>query len=193
MSPSSPKILAFAGSERENSYNKMIAKIAATAAESAGANVTLIDLKNYPLPLYNPDLEAKNGLSDNVKRLKDLFLQNNGLLLACPEYNSSITPLLKNTLDWVSRPESNQAYLNCFNGKIAALMSASPGRLGGLVGLIHVRSILANMGVILLPEQVSIINAQQAFDKSGDLIDPDRQEAIKKIGVNLTEFLFSFK
>jgi len=191
MSDLTAKILAFAGSEREGSYNKMILKIAAEEAGRTGATVTLIDLKNYPLPLYNADFEEKNGLPENAKKLKKLFLENNGLLLACPEYNSSITPLLKNTLDWVSRPEGSEIYLSCYKNKIAALISTSTGNLGGLRGLVTVRAMLENIGVIVLPEQISIINAIEAFDENGNLKDANRQEAIRKIGANLTKFLLS--
>lgn len=191
MSNSAPKILAFAGSEREGSYNKMIIKIAAEEASSSGATVNLIDLKNYPLPLYNADLEEQYGLSDNAKKLKELFLDSQGLLLACPEYNSSMTPLLKNTLDWVSRPEGDEEYLLCYKNKIASLISASPGNLGGLRGLVHTRATLENIGVIVLPEQISIINAQNAFDENGALKDINRQKSIQKIGANLAKFLFS--
>src|SRR3954447_7404881 len=124
-----PRILAFAGSLRKDSYNKKLIKIAADAARRAGAEVTLIDLKDYPLPIYDGDLEAASGIPDNGQKLKKLFLDHDGLLLSCPEYNSSITAVLKNTIDWVSRPAPGEASLACFIGKAATLMSASPGGL----------------------------------------------------------------
>src|SRR4029453_9904693 len=100
---STPRILAFAGSARRDSFNKRLVKIAAHGAERAGAQVTLIDLKDYPLPIMDQDLEAEQGLPATAVPLKKLFLENDGLLMSCPEYNSSITPLWKNTIDWVSR------------------------------------------------------------------------------------------
>src|SRR5262249_55493848 len=148
-----PRILAFAGSLRKDSYNKKLVQIAVAAARRAGAEATCIDLRDYPLPIYDGDLEAASGIPDNAQKLKKLFLEHDGLLLSCPEYNSSITAVLKNTIDWVSRPLPNEANLACFVGKIATLMSASPGALGGLRGLVHVRSILGNINVIVLPEQ----------------------------------------
>ncbi len=123
---SKPKILAFAGSARQESYNKKLVRIAAQAATGAGGEVTLIDLKDYPLPLFNEDLEAEQGAPENATKLKQLFFEHQGLLISCPEYNSSITPLLKNTIDWVSRRADGESPLQAFKGKLLALMSASP-------------------------------------------------------------------
>ena len=133
------KILAFAGSLRAGSFNKTLVKLGVHAARNAGAEVTLIDLKEYPLPLYDGDLEDSLGLPENGRKLKDLFLAHQGLLLACPEYNSSISAVLKNTIDWVSRPVPGERPLGCFEGKVAGLMSASPGAFGGMRGLTVVR------------------------------------------------------
>ena len=145
------KILAFAGSTRRDSWNKKLLHIAIQSARSAGAQVTLIDLKDFPLPLYDGDLEATAGVPENALKLKELFKSHQGLLLACPEYNSSITAVLKNTLDWVSRPVPDEPPLAAFKGKVVTLISASPGALGGLRGLVHVRAILGNIGCIVLP------------------------------------------
>lgn len=177
----SPKILAFAGSTRIDSFNKKAIKVAAAAAKTAGAEVTLIDLRDYPLPLYDGDLEARQGLPDNAKKLKALFLSHQGLLIASPEYNSSITGVLKNTLDWVSRAAPNEPELACFAGKTAALLSASPGALGGLRGLVHLRAILGNIGVLVLPEQVAIPKAHEAFNPDGSLQDARRQQSLEKL------------
>ena len=123
-----PKILAFAGSLRKDSFNKQMVKTAVKGAEDAGAVVTLIDLKDYPLPIYDQDIETAVGLPENVLKLKSLFLKNDGFLIACPEYNSSITAVLKNVIDWVSRPAKGEdVYLCCFINKVVVLMSASPG------------------------------------------------------------------
>jgi NAD(P)H-dependent FMN reductase len=182
---STAKILAFAGSARQDSFNKKLVKIAAAGAKAAGAEVTYLDFRDLPLPLYGGDLEASEGLPDNARQLKALMKAHQGFLIACPEYNSSITPLLKNAIDWASRPEPNEPSLACFQGKIAALMSASPGGLGGLRGLVHVRSILGNIGVLVLPDQKAISNAYQAFDENGKLKDESQQTAIVQLGSKL--------
>ncbi len=188
------KILTFAGSSRKDSWNKKIGHIAADGAREKGAEVTWIDLKDYPMPIMDQDLEAASGLPENAKKLKKLFIQHDGLLLACPEYNSSITPLLKNTLDWISRAESKEeAPLAAYNGKVAALLAASPGALGGLRGLVTVRSILGNIGVIVLPGQMAVSKVHEALDPSGKLKDAKQEASVKKIGADLADFLANFK
>jgi chromate reductase, NAD(P)H dehydrogenase (quinone) len=179
------KILAFAGSVRKSSFNKTLVKIAAEAARSAGAEVTYLDFADLAFPLYDEDWEAAEGLPDSVITFKALLRSHQGFLMACPEYNSSITPLLKNAIDWASRPEPNQPSLVCFKDKVTGLMSASPGALGGLRGLVHVRSILGNIGVLVLPGQVAIGKADQAFDSSGNLTDPAQQTAIIELSRKL--------
>lgn len=189
-----PKILAFAGSARKDSWNKMISKIAAEGAREKGADVTWIDLRDYELPLFDQDLETASGLPENAKKLKKLFIENDGLLITCPEYNSSITPLLKNTFDWVSRAETKtETSLSAYKGKAAALLAASPGALGGLRGLVTVRSILGNIGVMVLPDQMAISKAHEALDSLGKLKDPKQETAVKQIGANLVDFLTRFK
>ncbi|TWT38502.1 NADPH-dependent FMN reductase [Blastopirellula retiformator] len=178
------KVLAFAGSARRDSHNKQVISIAAAGATAAGGDVTLIDLADYPLPIFNEDLEA-DGRPENVKKLKQLFLEHDALLLSCPEYNSSITPLLKNTIDWVSRPDPGEPRLAAYRGKVAAIMSASPGALGGLRGLVHVRSILSNIGVVVLPEQIAVPDAANAFSADGSLKDLERHAAIHSLGETL--------
>jgi len=165
------RVLVFAGSARKGSLNKSLARAAATALEEAGVDATLIDLADYEMPLYNGDLEAEHGLPESVVRLKELFAQHQGLIISCPEYNSSITPLLKNTIDWLSRAAEGEAPLAAFHGKVAGLLGASPGALGGLRGLVHVRSILGNIGVWVAPTQVALGKAHSAFDEDGRLTD----------------------
>jgi NAD(P)H-dependent FMN reductase len=180
-----PRILAFAGSTRAGSFNKRLVRIAAAGATAAGADVALLDLRDYPLPVYDGDLEERDGLPANARKLKDLFLANEGLLISAPEYNSSITAVLKNTLDWVSRPVPGEAPLNCFDGKVAALMSASPGALGGLRGLVHVRAILQNIRVLTIPEQVAVSGAGEAFAPDGLLRNPKQQAAVEALGAKV--------
>jgi NAD(P)H-dependent FMN reductase len=188
-----PRILAFAGSTRRDSFNKRLVPIAAKGASDAGAEITLIDLKDFPLPLFDQDLEAEQGMPDNGTKLKKLFIDHDGLLIASPEYNSSITGVLKNAIDWVSRPAPGEPPLVAFRGKVATLMSASPGALGGLRGLVHLRSILGNIGVVVLPDQVCVARAREAFQPDGSLIDPKQQTSIESLGKTLASFLMKLK
>lgn len=188
-----PRILALSGSARSESFNTRALRIAAAAAQAAGAEVTIVDPRAYPLPLMDEDLERDEGTPENARRLKQLFLDHAGLLIAAPEYNSSITPLLKNTLDWVSRPVPGEPRLAAYRGKVAALLSASPGALGGLRGLVHVRAILGNVGVIVLPEQHALAQAHEAFAPDGTLKDPRQQAAIEGVGRALAEFLARYR
>ncbi|MDH3591896.1 MAG: NAD(P)H-dependent oxidoreductase, partial [Planctomycetota bacterium] len=133
------KILALSGSLRGDSFNRKLVAAAAAGARAAGAAVTEIDIREFPLPLYDGDLEARDGLPEHALRLKRLFAEHEGLLIASPEYNGSISGALKNLIDWVSRPASKgEKPLASFDGKVAAIMAASPGGLGGLRGLVHV-------------------------------------------------------
>ena len=188
-----PRILAFASSTRRESFNKKLVAIAAQGAREAGAEVTLIDLKDFPLPLFDQDLEAEQGMPENGKKLKKLFIDHHGLLIASPEHNSSLPAVLKNAIDWVSRPAPGEPSLVAFRGKVAALMSASPGALGGLRGLVHVRSILGNIGVIVLPDQITVAQAHEAFNPDGTLQDPKRQAGVEGLGRTLAEFLAKLK
>jgi NAD(P)H-dependent FMN reductase len=188
-----PRILAFAGSTRRDSFNKRLVPIAAKGARDAGAEVTLIDLKDLPLPLFDQDHEAGQGMPDNGTKLRKLFIDHDGLLIASPEYNSSITGVLKNAIDWVSRPAPGEPPLVAFRGKVAVLMSASPGALGGLRGLVHVRTILGNLGVIVLPDQIAVAKASEAFQPDGSLIDPKQQAGIEALGKTLASFLMKLK
>ena len=175
------KILIFAGSSREGSFNKKLAKVVCALAIKAGAQATFIDLKDYPMPLYDGDLEAKEGLPANALKLKELFMAHQALLIACPEYNSSISGLLKNTIDWVSRQGKDPQSLMPYKNKVAALVSASPGALGGLRGLVHVRAILGNIGVLVIPTQLAISKASEAFNADGTLKDSTQQSSLEKL------------
>jgi NAD(P)H-dependent FMN reductase len=184
-----PKILAFAGSTRTDSFNKKLVKIAADGAKDAGSDITVIDLRDFAMPLYDGDLEQQDGLPQNARKLKDLMLSHQGILISSPEYNSSISGVLKNTIDWTSRQSQGEESLACFKGKVAAIMSASPGGLGGLRGLVHVRAILENMSVLVIPEQIAISKAHEAFNIDGTLKDKNQEAQVKKIGANLSKLL----
>lgn len=184
-----PRILAFAGSARGGSVNRKLVRIAAEGARAAGAEVTLLELSDHPLPIYDGDFEAKEGLPANALLLKELFFAHHGLLIAAPEYNSSITPLLKNTIDWVSRSAPGEPSLACFDGKVAALMSASPGALGGLRGLLVVRNCLSSIRVLVLPDQVAVPHANDAFTEDGRLKDEKRHAAVARLGATLAQVI----
>lgn len=184
-----PKILAFAGSTRIDSFNKKLVKVAAAGAMENGADVTIIDLRDFAMPLYDGDLEQKEGLPSNARKLKDLMLSHQGFLISSPEYNSSISGVLKNTIDWASRPSEGEESLACFKDKVAGIMSASPGGLGGLRGLVHVRAILENISVLVIPEQIAIAKAHEVFNADGTLKDKKQEEQVKRIGASVARLL----
>lgn len=186
---SKPRILAFSGSTRESSFNQRLVICAAQEAENAGVDVHVINLGDYTLPLFNQDLEREQGQPENAASLKALLASHDGFLLASPEYNGSISPLLKNTLDWVSRKVDGEENMIAYEGKSAALLSASPGRLGGLRGLLHVRSILNNVGVLVLADQVTISSAMRAFDDHGNLIQESDNKRVASVSRNLVTLL----
>jgi chromate reductase len=188
-----PKILAFAGSTRKESFNKKLVKIAADAARAAGAQVTYVDLRDIPMPLYDGDLETEQGIPENAKKFKAMLSAHDGFLISAPEYNSSISGVLKNAIDWASRPVPGEASLACFAGKVVTLMSASPGALGGLRGLVVVRSLLSNINVIVLPGQMAVPKAHEAFGPDGKLKDPKQQASIEALSRGLVEILGKIK
>jgi NAD(P)H-dependent FMN reductase len=185
---SQPKIVAFAGSLRAGSFNKKLLAIGVEAARGAGAEVTVVDLRELALPLFDQDIEDASGLPAGAKHFKALLTASDGFLIASPEYNSSITAALKNAIDWASRTETDdEPSLVAFRGKTAALCSASPGALGGLRGLVTVRSILGNIGVHVLPDQVCIAVAHEAFDESGQLKDARKTKQLGALAKALVE------
>jgi len=171
------KILALAGSTRRDSWNRKLIQAATAIARDRGAEVALLDLNDYPLPLYNGDLEAEQGLPEAAQRLKDVLKAHDALLIASPEYNSSVPPLLKNTLDWVSREWQGESGSVPYQNKVAAIMSASPGALGGMRMLPHLRQILNTLGVLVLPGQFALPHADQAFDQAA-LKSPQRLDSM---------------
>jgi NAD(P)H-dependent FMN reductase len=185
----SPKIVAFAGSLRAGSFNKKLVAIAVEALRAAGAEVTLVDLRELALPLFDQDLEDSAGLPEGAKKLKGLMRDCDGFLIASPEYNSSISGPLKNALDWASREESDdEPALVAYKGKVAAICAASPGALGGLRGLVTLRSMLGNIGVVVLPDQVTVPKAHEAFDDAGKLKDERKTLQVTKLAGSLVEF-----
>ena len=184
------KVLAFAGSSRKDSFNKKLVKIAASGAESAGGTVTVIDLADYPMPIYNGDLETKKGLPKKAKEFKNLLIEHHGFLIASPEYNSAFSPLLKNVIDWASRSESEgEPGLVAFRGKVATIMATSPGALGGIRGLVFLRMLLGNLGITVLPDQHVIPQSFSAFNANDCLTDEKRQQSILNLGTKLVQTL----
>lgn len=162
-----PKIVAIAGSLRQQSFNGVLAKIAAKSAMMAGAEVEVLNLADYDIPLFNEDLESQTP--KGVQLLKQKIREADAMLVVSPEYNGSISGVFKNALDWVSRTEADQQ--PAFRQTTVALLSTSPGGLGGLRGLNHVRDIFVGMGSLVLSNQVAIASAYQAFNEAGELTD----------------------
>ncbi|MEM7395691.1 MAG: NAD(P)H-dependent oxidoreductase [Verrucomicrobiota bacterium] len=187
------KLVAFAGSARRDSWNKKLVNVAAEGAREAGAEVTVVDLKDYPMPVFDQDDQAENGMDPNAEKLQQILIEHDGFMIASPEYNSSVTPLLLNTIDWTTRSGHDGSEMGGYNGKTAVLMSASPGGLGGLRGLVHLRSILGNIGVHVLPDQRAVGSAFKAFDEEGNMTDSDQENAIKKLGARLAEVTAKLK
>lgn len=174
------KLLFFAGSARRGSLNQKLARRAAKIAEQQGADVTIIDLKDFQMPLYDGDLEAAEGLPTNAVKLKKLFIEHDGFYIASPEYNSSFSALLKNALDWISRPhEKDEVPLVAFVGKIAAIGSIAPGALGGLRGLMPLRMMLGNIAVHVVPNQAAISFGFEAFDDKNQLKDEGQMQMLQ--------------
>lgn len=168
----SNKILFFAGSARKDSLNKRLAHQAYMLAKEKGADATFVDLRDYPMPIYDGDVEAETGLPENAIKLKQLFAEHKGIFIASPEYNSSFAPLLKNSLDWISRKHAvDEAPLVAYKGKIAALAATSAGHFGGLRGLVPLRMMLGNIQVTVLPDQLVVPYYDKAFNGEGVLID----------------------
>ncbi|MBU0603538.1 MAG: NAD(P)H-dependent oxidoreductase [Gammaproteobacteria bacterium] len=181
------RILCFAGSTREASFNRRLARAAARAVEEAGGEATLMDLRDHPLPLYDGDLEASAGLPLGVRPLKELFKTHHGLFIASPEYNGSMSAVLKNTLDWVSRPTSDEAGTVPYADKVVALCAASPGALGGLRGLVHLRAVLQSVGALVLSEQLAVGSAASAFTVEDRLADARLQQMLDRTAARLVD------
>lgn len=182
-----PKILCFAGSLRKDSFNKKLVKVGMKVCEEAGAEATFVDLKELNIPMYDGDLEDAEGIPEGAVKLRKLMLEHQGLLIASPEYNSSISGALKNAIDWASRPTKTEESLLCFKDKVAGLLAASPGAFGGLRGLVSVRSILGNIKVIVIPEQHTVPKVQDAFNEDGTLTDSKTHDAVANVAKRLVE------
>lgn len=182
------KLLALAGSVRRDSFNRKALAVLAEGARDAGAAITVVDLRDYPMPIYDGDWEAEHGLPPAAAELQALCLEHDGLLVASPEYNGFITPLLKNTLDWVSRPGAGdpaRSGLAVMKGKVAGLVSASPGPHGGIRSLALARQYLTTLGLLVVPEQVAVGSAGKVFDTAGQLTDERLRAAVRAVGARV--------
>ncbi len=176
-----PRLLCFAGSQRAASHNKKLAKLAAALAEADGIAATFADLKDYELPLYDQDVQTKDGIPANTLKFEALMRDHSGVFIACPEYNASITPLLKNTLDWLSRIRDPEP-LYVFKTRAFALGCASPGGMGGLRGVNTVRTVLElGLGALVLPDQFAVPKAMDAFDEAGGLKNKDSEAQLRSL------------
>ena len=182
-----PKILVFAGSLRTGSFNEKLAALAAKALAEAGGDVTRISLSDYPLPIYDANLESAQGLPEPAMRLKEQFLSHSGIFLANPEYNAGISPLMKNAIDWVSRRHlDDEPALAAFRNRAFAIASASPGGFGGMRGLLMLRQILAvGTGAVVIPEQLTVSAARNAFDESGQFVEESRRRQLDNVARSL--------
>jgi NAD(P)H-dependent FMN reductase len=186
---SAPKILVIPGSLRTGSYNVRLAAVATKELTLADAEVTRISLADYPLPLYDADLVAQSGPPPNARKLKQLLEAHRGVFIACPEYNASVTPLLKNAIDWISVVrEPGEVQLAVFQNRAFALGGASPGRSGALNALLTLRQVLAiGCRALVVPEQVAIPNAGEAFDDRDELADARAAGQLKLVLKKLIE------
>jgi chromate reductase, NAD(P)H dehydrogenase (quinone) len=180
------KILAACGSARRGSLNQKTLNLAAHGATHAGAQVTSIRLADFELPLYDADMEAEQGVPERVRALQALVAEHDALLIATPEYNGGYSALLKNAIDWISRPRADgSSGVALLAGKVAALVSASPGQLGGLRSQTGLRVVLDKLGVLVIPEAFALSVAHEAFDADGNMKDANAARLIEAVGAAL--------
>ena len=181
------KLLAFAGSTRKHSYNQAILDVAAEGAREAGAEVTVISLADYAMPIFNEDEEAEFGIPENAQAFKELLISHDGFLIASPEYNSSYPALLKNAIDWASRKAGDEKVLAAYKGKVAGIMAASAGGLGGMRVLVVLRMLLENLGTMVLPTQRAVAKVSTLLDDNGAISDEKTLKQLKSLGKETAE------
>ena len=178
--PNGPRILAFSGSARRESLNKKLLAVAVEATRAAGADVTLHDFKEFPIPMYDGDLEDAEGIPANAQKLIELITQHAGLLIASPEYNSQNAPLLKNAIDWCTRADENPLV-----GKIVGIVSASPGMFGGIRSQTLLRQLLTHLGCHVVPVTCVLPHADKAFDENGALKEERSRKSVQTVATQL--------
>jgi len=168
------RLLFFAGSAREGSHNKKLARLGQKIAEANGIEAVFVDLSDYPMPIYHGDLEADEGVPERARAFKALLQEYDGVMIVTPEYNASVPPLLKNTLDWVSRVKDVP---DVYKTRVFAISGASPGYYGGMRSLLTLRQILSvGLGALVIPQQMALPRATQAFEDDGSLKDENQQK-----------------
>ena len=184
-----PKILVFAGSTRTGSYNARLAALAAKELALTGAEVTHISLEDYPLPIYNGDDEAQSGVPVHARNLKQMMMQHQGVFIGSPEYNASITPLLKNTIDWISRVrQRGEPPLAAFKDRVFALGGASDSAYGAVRSLMALRQVLElGCGALVIPEQITVFRASEAFDEMDNLKEERAAASLKRVAQRLSD------
>jgi NAD(P)H-dependent FMN reductase len=189
-----PKILVFAGSIRTGSFNARLAAVATKEFALAGANVTRLSLLDYPMPLYDGDLEARSGPPEAAISLKRMMQNHQGIFIASPEYNASITPLLKNSLDWVSRVrEGKEAPLAVYKDRAFAIGGASNGAYGAMRSLMALRQVLEiGCGALVIPDQIAVARAADAFDEMDQFKDEGNSKRLKAVVQSLIQFAVHF-
>lgn len=181
------------GSLRAGSYNKQLVRLVASQIErNLGVTLDEIDLNEIDLPMFSEDLES-GGCPDSVLELKERMIACDAILFASPEYNGSLSGALKNAIDWASRPRAGEEALACFRGKTAGLLAASPGELGGLRGLRHLRQILTQVGMIVVPTEYALSKAHESFDEDGNLIDEKCAARAQGVGDELVRVAKALK
>ncbi|MBL4697918.1 MAG: NAD(P)H-dependent oxidoreductase [Phycisphaerales bacterium] len=187
MAESTLKVAIISGSLRQGSFNTALARfVANNMASSEGFEIDEISLGDLDLPMFSEDLEAK-GMPAMVLELKDRLIAADAVLIASPEYNGSLSGALKNAIDWASRPREGEAPLACFKGKVGGLLAASPGAIGGLRGLRHVRQILTQLHMVVVPSEFALGVAHEAFDDAGNLKDERAATMAKGVGLAVVE------
>ncbi len=182
--PHTMKLLFLAGATRAGSLNKKLAHLGHEIAKANGIAATYVDLADYPLPIYDGDLEAAEGPPANAVKLAALLGVHDGVFVAAPEYNAGITPLLKNTIDWISRVKAADGAPGTavFKSRVFALGAASPGGFGGMRGLMHLRQVLElGLGALVLPDQIAVARAGDAFEANGHLKDKGQQDLMRDV------------
>lgn len=180
-----PRILVFAGSIRAGSLNQKLAMAVVKELALLDAAVTHVSLADYPMPIYDGDLEAQSGPPENAQKLQRLMGEHHGIFIASPEYNAGVTPLLKNTIDWVSRCKVPP---NPYKDRVFAIGGASPGGLGAYRGLMMLRqSLTLGLGATVLPEQIAVSRASDAFGENGALKDETQAKQLRSLLTRLLD------
>lgn len=185
-----PAILAISGSLREHSYSRRIVQSAMSGARAAGAEVTFADLRRFPMPIYSPDDHERNGFDAHALLFQGLLTGHDGFLISSPEYNGSLPAVLKNAIDWASRPSGRYERDSVYRGKFAAIMTASPGSFGGVRSLAHLRGVLTSLGVNVLSREIAVPLVAEKFDgDSEQMRDANTKLSLEKLGESLVEVI----